>query len=491
MNRTPVAHSLVFALTLTLFAGCGGSARPDPPVPAPLSPANLNLIFVVSEDLAFHTPDDINLQTANLTSKGLQRSLLMASFLKQQVVGGGNVTGIYALEPMTHPQTANQYPDMVALETVQQFAMLNQVDMSDGGGHTYTSHSYPINASYGPGSVPSGVAQPTPLAPCANCQGLDFKDQANNNEALLNGIIKANATGYYVFSAPWETTQSLLASINRQGGYKLTLPASYAGPNYVYALSITPPGSATLTTYNSNLNPLPYYPSLSPSAIVPTPCNAQTHFSITATGGEDGAVIPAGMNTNETVYMIRHAEAHPKSWWEEGNYVAAGQWRALDLPNALRGKISPDQVYSIDPAQVIPSKDSASGNAAWSYVRPSLTAEPYAIANGLPLNLAASFDMIDQNPPQLSTVASGFFFNGGRFSNQTLLVAWEHDHIPPTVNALLASYHNNGPLAPNWPDDDYDTIWTVTLDAFGNVTVDNAKCEGIQSKTLPNTAPQF
>ncbi len=72
-------------------------------------------------------------------------------------------------------------------------------------------------------------------------------------------------------------------------------------------------------------------------------------------------MIPAGTNTNETVYWVRHAEAHPTSWWEEGNYVGAGQWRALDLPNALRGKIKPDQVYSIDPAQVIPSKDSALG----------------------------------------------------------------------------------------------------------------------------------
>jgi hypothetical protein len=491
MNRTPVAITLFFATTLTLLAGCGGSARPDPPVPAPLSAANLNLIFVVSEDLAFHTPGDINQQTANLTSQGLQRSLLMASFLKQNVLGGSNVTGIYALEPMTHLQTADEYPDMVALETVQQLAMLNQIDMSDGEGGTYPAHSFPLNASYGPGSVPSGVAPPTPLAPCPNCQGLDFNDQDNNNEALLSSIIKNHAAGYYVFSAPWETTQSLIASINNTGAYDLPIPTRYAGPNYVYAVSITPFGTATLITYNSNLKPLPYYPILSSSAIVSTPCNAQTHFKIAVVGGEGGAVAPAGINTNETVYMIRHAEAHPKSWWEEGNYVAAGQWRALDLPNALRGKINPDIVYSIDPAQVIPSKDTASGDTAWSYVRPSLTAEPYAIANGLPFNLAASFDMIDQNPPQLSTVASAFFFNGGQFSNHTLLVAWEHDHIPPTVNALLASYHGSNQPTPTWPDDDYDTIWTVTLDPFGNVTVDNAKCEGIQSKTLPNTAPQF
>jgi hypothetical protein len=46
-------------------------------------------------------------------------------------------------------------------------------------------------------------------------------------------------------------------------------------------------------------------------------------------------------------------------------------------------------------------------------------------------------------------------------------------------------------LAPKWPDTDYDTIWTVKLDAVGNVTVNNGMCEGIDSGTLPKTPPQF
>ena len=45
---------------------------------------------------------------------------------------------------------------------------------------------------------------------------------------------------------------SLLANINQQEGYNLTLPASYAGPNFIYAISITPSGSASLVTYDSN-----------------------------------------------------------------------------------------------------------------------------------------------------------------------------------------------------------------------------------------------
>ena len=132
------------------------------------------------------------------------------------------------------------------------------------------------------------------------------------------------------------------------------------------------------------------------------------------------------------------------------------------------------------------------------YVRPSLTVEPYAVANDLPYYLAASFEILRENPPALTPQASGFLFNGGQFNNRKVLLAWEHLHIPTTVNALIASYFPNGGgqpppkyTAPNWPDADYDTVWTVTLDAMGNVTVDNAICEGIDSAALPVTAPQF
>ena len=38
---------------------------------------------------------------------------------------------------------------------------------------------------------------------------------------------------------------------------------------------------------------------------------------------------------------------------------------------------------------------------------------------------------------------------------------------------------------------DYDTIWTVTIDANGNLTVENDLCEGIDSDELPEQAPQF
>jgi hypothetical protein len=490
LNRIAVVWLLLMALALTLLAGCGGSARPDPPTPptpAPLSASNVNLIFVVSEDLAYQASGDVSPRTANLTNQGLQRSLQMGTFLKQQVLGTKNVTGIYALVPMTHLQTASHYPDMVAVESIQQFALLNQITLSSDseGGTPYTGHNYPINASYASGPIPSGVVQQPQF--CPTCQGLDFNDQQGNNEKLVSGIVKANAS-FYVFSAPWETTVALLAEINRLEGYNLSLPASYAGPNYIYAISVAPSGRASLVTYDSKLNSPSTYPTLPPPKLVSTACTAQKPFSITVTGGQGGAVVPAGSNTNENIYIIRHAEAHPKDYWSDNNYVGAGQWRALDLPHALLGKISPQVVYSIDPGQFGQGTVSASGDSYFSTLAPALTAEPYAIANSLPYNLVTSVLMSDQNAPQQT---SELFFTGQTFSNQKVLLAWAYQFIQPTINALLATYHGDGRQAPAWPDTDYDSIWVVKLDSHGNVTVSNGMCEGIDSAALPATPPQF
>ena len=483
---TAVAATASYTVTASNSAGSTTAIATITVKVAPLSTDNINLIFVVSQDLAYQdqASGDVNPSTANLTNKGLQRSLLLAPFLQHDVLGMNNVTGIYALEPMTHPQTANSYPDMAALETIQQFALLNQMTLpTDGDGQTqFTAHSYPLNASYAFTFIPTNEIA-APLLFCDGCQGLDFNDPGAN-EDLVAGIIANDVPGFYVFSAPWETTGSLLAGINSKEGYNRTLPPGYQGPNYVYAISVppsAPSGSPSLATYNSNLNPPSTYPALSSPGLVSTPCYAQTPFRIPTTGS-----IPpppsGGFNTNETVYLVRHAEAHPANPWEDGNYVAAGQWRALDLPSALLGKISPNLVYSIDPAQV-----TAEGHSYWSYVRATLTVEPYAIANNLPYYLVANFELMGPDSPQQT---SDFFFKGGKFSGQAVLLGWEHDHFPPTVDALLKNYGSTQ-KAPAWPGADYDTIWTVKLDATGNLTVDNAICEGINSAKLPDTAPQF
>jgi hypothetical protein len=99
ISESPAAGTQVStgsAVNLVVSSGSGA-----------LSAANINLIFVVSSDLAYEAAGDVSPQTASLTGQGLNRSLLMAPYLQQSVLGADNVTAIYALEPMTHLQTAS------------------------------------------------------------------------------------------------------------------------------------------------------------------------------------------------------------------------------------------------------------------------------------------------------------------------------------------------------------------------------------------------
>jgi hypothetical protein len=487
MKNPLLVPSLLLICATMLLAGCGDDS--DSHTAEPLNPDKVNLIFVTSPDLAFHATGDVDPDTANLTDQGLQRSLMMATYLKNQVLGGENVNKIYALSPMSHLQTENSYPDMTAIGFIQQFALLNQVTLPISATETYTANSFPINASYTQTGIPEGVAEPS--AYCPDCTGLDFNNVDGDNDALVSGIIENQPPGYYVFSACWETIKAMLAMINTQYGYNLNLPAEYMGSNYVYAISIPSSGNASLRTYNSGLNPPASYPVL-PSSVASIACSGTS--SMVLTGGVDGVEIPPDINKNSTVYIVRHAEAHPDPGFkfDDGNYVAAGQWRALSLADTLAGRISPDVVYSIDPAEMWYSN----GFIDVSYVRPALTILPYVIANNLPYYLAAGVSLGSPYNPTDATVAqdtSNFFFTGGTFSNKTVLVAWESGHIKPFLNALISSYGGNDIqlLPENWPSEDYDTIWTVSLDAQGNLTVDDELCEGIDSERLPAAAPQF
>ena len=200
------------------------------------------------------------------------------------------------------------------------------------------------------------------------------------------------------------------------------MPTRYLGPNYVYAISITPFGQASLLTYDSQIDPPSGYPTLPAGGIVESACLpalTNTTFHVQITGGVDGALCrPAGINTNETVYLVRHAEAHPTPWWEDGNYVGPGTVARARPSLRIAGE-DPSHTSSTPsiPRRSRRAAQSAIGDT-YSYVRTNTTVLPYAIANNLPYNLAASFSMLAQNPPQLATQASDFFFTGGQFSNQ-------------------------------------------------------------------------
>jgi hypothetical protein len=142
-------------------------------------------------------------------------------------------------------------------------------------------------------------------------------------------------------------------------------------------------------------------------------------------------------------------------------------------------------VVSVDPAQLI-----SSANEYFSYIRPSLTAQPYAIANNLPFVLASSI-----NWGSVSDAVQYFFFNKA-YENKTILVAWEHRHIEEIINLFSSTSYYSKTTNTNqnqavWESADYDSIWSVTLDSSGNLSMNNSMCEGINSSLLPITAPQF
>lgn len=478
----PPVPSLAVALALV-----AGSCTP--PAPDPLSAADLNLVFVVSSDLAFHGEGDLDLRTTNLSPQGLQRSLRLAPFLAGDVLGARNATAIYALAPATHRQGTGQLPDMVPLATIEQFALLTPTSLSTAadGGEFFTGQGAPINASYSAGPLPAGVAA-SPL--CSTCQGLRFDDPLESNQALLAGLVDAGAPGFHVFSAPWETTRALLAAAERLAGRSLSLPTTYAGPDIVYAVAFAPGGGARLVVYDARLSPPTTFPVLPTPLSLSTPCLPQVPASLVVTGGVGGAVVPPNANTNQTLYLVRHAEQHPWGYWDSNNLVGAGQWRALALADALRDKASPDQVWSLDPAQFNQGTATPTGLDFWSSVGPPMTVEPYAIANGLPYDLVTGFQI---SAPDSAQSTSDFFFTGGRFSGHKVLVGWMYLQNMQAVNALLGTYFPDGgaPTAPTWLRSDYDTLWVLTLDAHGNLAADFSQCEGIDSASLPVMPPAF
>lgn len=489
------AFAILFALSIVL-SGCGGAstddAGPTAYAASSLNSADVNLVFVVTPDLK-NNNGDINEKTANLTSQGLRRAMKLAIWLRDSLLNSADAKGIYALEPTTHLQTEAGYPDMVPLEFIEQFAMVNQY--SEFAPQTVTGSSFPVCVSYSQSSVPADA--PVPSSFPAGCQGIDYADRNGDNESLVSSILAKKQGGFHVFAMPFDTFKALLSGLKSQNSYDYTVPSAHEGPNVLYVLTVPSSGKAVLTSYDTGIVPGTAYPELNPPW-KDSPSSYQTPFEI-QTSKVSGSAPPSVINRNETVYFIRHGEAHPTSPWDDGNLIMAGNWRALYLPTALAAKIrTPDFIYAPDPAQLV----SHPWTDTYSYVRPSQTVAPYAIANGIPFNVASTFlyavpGSTAESQAQVTLQAANFFFTGGRFTGKTLLISWEHAHIPMIAQSLVNLYFTGSSVAPtvppytSWPGDDYDTIWTFTLDGSGNLTVDNHMCEGIDSRKLPSTAPAY
>jgi hypothetical protein len=448
MKRAPAWGAALLAFGAALFASANLACAAGVAAPTPLNPGAINLIFV--------PPAEANPATGALTPRGLNRALRLGPWLAH--LSGAAADGIYALAPATHlVGPKSDIPDLAPLATIEPFALL---------------YNAPVAASTA--AVSADACAKTP------CQGIDYADAQDANEALAERILQARRPGMFVFAAPPATLNRMMRRVAAAEGWKLALaPFRADGHERIVAISLVPGTAATMREYRADLAPPSAYPN--PGLQGGGAC-LEALLAISSV--TRGLPPPAGINHDEAVYFIRHAEAHPTPLFENGNLVCQGEWRAIGAGPILIKKIGrvPDFIYASDPSQPMRAR---SGAARFSYVRPALTLAPFATEYGAPLRLASEVDWWDAD-----AVAKFFFFGGAgsRFGGKTVLVAWEHLAIGRVVGALLRDYGLDPAELPRWNRNDYDTIWKVRLDDRGNLAFSVA-CEGVPSGSLPPACP--
>lgn len=191
-------------------------------------------------------------------------------------------------------------------------------------------------------------------------------------------------------------------------------------------------------------------------------------------------VAPAfGQNTTETIVLFRHGE---KTAQELGQLNVRGLNRSLALPKVLLGKYGkPDFLFAPNPADEITARD----GSMYCYIRPLATIEPTAITLGMPVNTTIGFSDIDQLQSELTKP---------KYANSVVFVAWEHIMEDRFAKNLMSSYSKDASLVPEWPNNDYDSLFVIRLTRSDNTiaatfTLDHEGLNGKLSDTFPSPTP--
>jgi hypothetical protein len=134
------------------------------------------------------------------------------------------------------------------------------------------------------------------------------------------------------------------------------------------------------------------------------------------------------------IVIIRHGEKPT----EGDNLSAEGLERALALPEVLNNLLPRPPHFTYVP-RIGTDKEET------TRVRMMQTVLPYAVQHNLTINS-------DYAPDEIKGLAKELRHHRG-----TVLLVWEHHNIVKIAEALGIE----GPL--EWPDDDYDSIWTITF----------------------------
>ena len=150
----------------------------------------------------------------------------------------------------------------------------------------------------------------------------------------------------------------------------------------------------------------------------------------------------------ETLVFIRHGEKPPD---DDGQLTIRGLNRALALPDVLLNKFGrADYVF----APATTKKPASHHRGTFSYVRPLATIEPTAVRLGLPVETRFAFDEISGLQSELCTPP---------YQRATVFVAWEHHLLDDLVKRLMAAFGGNTNDVPEWPEDDFDSIFIIRL----------------------------
>jgi len=157
-------------------------------------------------------------------------------------------------------------------------------------------------------------------------------------------------------------------------------------------------------------------------------------------------------NSDETIVMIRHGEkpvSHPS-----GQLNCQGLNRALALPTVLAKYGRPAAIFAPNPSDQITEGDPMPFATKYSYIRPLMTNEPYAISLGMPVNAQVGYD-------HLGKLADELF--KPQFAHALVIVSWEHIQAQKFAENLLAEFGENPEVVPHWHNSDYDTIYVFHL----------------------------
>ena len=176
--------------------------------------------------------------------------------------------------------------------------------------------------------------------------------------------------------------------------------------------------------------------------------------------------------------FVRHGEKPPG---DNGQLTIQGLNRALALPEVLIGKFGrADSIF----APATTKRETSHHRGTFSYVRPLMTIEPTAIRLGLPVETKFAFDEISGLQSELCTPP---------YQRATVFIAWEHHLLDDLVKHLISAFGGNADDVPDWPDEDFDSIFIVRLrtDGQGRRSVtfehDLEKLDG-QSTRFPDAA---